>query len=307
MLAGNFSEMRLPNRLAKASIVAILLGWSSVAITDEAIVVEIEGVAALAAYYEQIGFHDFDNHPERLQNVPRTRFIRGVAETVEDEWRKNVPLRKALAYRIGLSAVLQANEQILADRQRLLGLSLDHLTPDDRAWLSAMAVRYKVGEVGDPPTMSLLDELMLRVDALPPSLVIVQGAIESGWLMSRFARTGQAIYGQWTTSESGIKALDSNVRLAAFDHSYESLVAYMLNINTHRAYSDLRDARAEMRRKGEPLDGYAFARHLGSYAGTGEKYVESIRGMIRRDNLTRFDTAKLGPGPRILFDRVDPK
>ena len=175
MLAGNFSEMRLPNRLAKASIVAILLGWSSVAITDEAIVVEVEGITALAAYYEQIGFHDFDNHPERLQNVPRTRFIQGVAETVEDEWRKNVPLRKALAYRIGLSAVLQANEQILADRQRLLGLSLDHLTPDDRAWLSAMAVRYKVGEVGDPPTMSLLDELMLRVDALPPSLVIVQG------------------------------------------------------------------------------------------------------------------------------------
>ena len=69
----------------------------------------------------------------------------------------------------------------------------------------------------------------------------------------------------------------------------------------------LRNARADMRRKGEPLDGYALAGHMSSYAETGEEYVKLIRSMIRRDNLTRADTAKLAQGPLILFRRVDQK
>ena len=188
-----------------------------------------------------------------------------------------------------------------------MDLSLDNLSNDDRAWLSETAVRYEVTKAGDPLATSQLEELMLRIDALPPSLVIVQGAIESGWFQSRFARTGQALFGQWTTSESGIKALGSDVRLAAFDNPRDSLIAYILNINTNRAYSGLRNARAEMRRKGESLDGYALAGHMSSYAETGEEYVNLIRGMIRRDDLTRADTSKLAQGPRILFRRVDQK
>ncbi len=81
----------------------------------------------------------------------------------------------------------------------------------------------------------------------------------------------------------------------------------MLNLNSHPAYKGLRKARAEMRHTGQPLDGYALAGHLGKYAETGEEYVKLIRRMIRRDNLTRGDTAKLAPGPRILFRHVDHK
>ncbi len=184
---------------------------------------------------------------------------------------------------------------------------MDNLSPDDRVWLSAMSARYKVAKAGDPPTASRLEALMLRVDALPPSLAMVQGAIESGWLQSRFARSGQSLFGQWTTSESGIKALDSEARVAAFDDPYDSIVAYMLNVNSNRAYDSLRRARAEMRRKGEPLDGYALAGHMSSYAEIGDEHVKLIRGMIRHDNLTRADTAKLGPGPIIVFRRVDQK
>ena len=62
-----------------------------------------------------------------------------------------------------------------------------------------------------------------------------------------------------------------------------------------------------MRQQGQPLDGHALAGHLGKYAETGEEYVKLIRRMIRRDDLARGDTAKLAPGPRILFRRVDPK
>ncbi len=54
-------------------------------------------------------------------------------------------------------------------------------------------------------------------------------------------------------------------------------------------------------------DGYTLARHMSVYAETGEEYVKLIRGMIQRDTLRHADTAKLSPGPRILFRRVDQK
>ena len=101
--------------------------------------------------------------------------------------------------------------------------------------------------------------------------------------------------------------METSVRLAAFENPRQSLIAYMLNLNSHPAYKGLRKARAEMRRTGRPLDGYALASHLGKYSETGEVYVNLIRRMIRRDDLTRCDTAKLAPGPRILFRLVDRK
>jgi len=284
----------------------VILGWSQMAAAEEETIVDVESSLEVAAYLKKIGFYDIDNHPERLQAVPRMRIYR-LPKTLRDVWRENVPLRKSVFYRLGLSAVLQVNEQILAQRERLLSLSLDNLSADDGAWISAMMARYGVAKAGDPPTAKPLAELLLRVDALPPSLVIVQGAIESAWLQSRFARKGQAIFGQWTTSDSGIKALDSEVRLAAFENPRQSLIAYMLNLNSHPAYKGLRKARAEIRRNDQPLDGYALAGHLGKYAETGEEYVELIRRMIRRDGLTRGDTAKLAHGPHIVFRRVNSK
>lgn len=274
------------------------------AAAEPEIVVEVDSAHDVEAYYKKIGFHDIDNHPERLQAVPRTRLVR-VPKKSTDGWRENVPMRKSVFYRLALSGVLQVNEDILAQRERLLSLSLNDLSADDRAWLSEMMIRYGVAKADEPITETRLAELILRVDILPPSLVIVQGAIESAWLQSRFARTGQAIFGQWTTSESGIKALDSDARLAAFNNPRESLIAYTLNLNSHAAYAELRAARAELRRNGQTIDGHTLAGYLGSYAETGQEYVKLIRGMIRRDDLTRGDTAKLADAPQILFKTPD--
>ena len=99
--------------------------------------------------------------------------------------------------------------------------------------------------------------------------------------------------------------MDSKVRLAAFANPRESIIAYMLNINSNPAYAGLRVARAEMRRKKQPLDGYALAGHLGRYAEIGEEYVKLIRRIIKRNQLNLADSAKLAPGPRILFHVVD--
>jgi Bax protein len=152
---------------------------------------------------------------------------------VTDVWRENVPLRKSVFSRLGISAVLQVNEEIADQRQRLLSLSVSSLKAPDRVWLSKLMARYGVATAGDPPTAKRMAELLLRVDVLPPSLVMAQGAIESGWFQSRFARKGQAIFGQWTSGDKGSKALESSVRLAAFENPRQSLVAYMLNLKDY--------------------------------------------------------------------------
>jgi Bax protein len=295
--------------LALATLLATLAtlpNRNPVFAAEKETVVDVVSALEVAAYLKKIGFYDIDNHPERLQAVPRTRIYR-LPKILRDVWRENIPLRKSVFLRLGLSAVLQVNEKIILQRKRLLSLSLNNLTVHDRTWLSAIMARYGVAKADDSPTAKRLAELLLRVDALPPSLVMAQGALESGWIQSRFARKGQAVFGQWTSSDSGIKAMETSVRLAAFENPRQSLIAYMLHLNSHPAYKDLRKARAEMRHTGQPLDGYALAGHLSKYAVTGELYVKAIRRIIRQNGLTRVDTAKLAPGPHILFHRVDKK
>ncbi|MBT3334354.1 MAG: hypothetical protein HOK21_00840 [Rhodospirillaceae bacterium] len=275
------------------------------------VIVPIADGLAINAYLQKIGFNDIANNPGTLQAVPRLRISR-LPRKISEAWRENSALRKSVFFRVSLSAALQANEQILRQRHRLLGLSglaPGNLSSGDRAWLTTMLDRYRVTTSANPDNPinpDRLAELSRRMDALPPSLTIVQGAIESAWLQSRFAREGQAIFGQWTTGKGGLKALESDARLATFNNPHDALIAYMLNINTHPAYEGLRRARAEMRRKGQILEGYVLAGFMSDYAATGQDYVDLIRQMIRRNHLSKFDSAKLSQGPRILFQMADP-
>ena len=54
-----------------------------------------------------------------------------------------------------------------------------------------------------------ISELKLKMDIIPVSIAIAQAAKESGWGTSRFALEGNAMFGQWTYGEDGIKPKDS--------------------------------------------------------------------------------------------------
>src|SRR3546814_12569396 len=123
---------------------------------------------------------------------------------VGEHWKFNsqnieVIQKKRIFFRTLGPLVLRANEKILADRERLLALQAkDDAGGEDATWLTKLAQRYKV-EGADAVALA---ELVKRVDAVPPSLVLAQGAEESGWGTSRFAAEGNALFGQWTW-ESG--------------------------------------------------------------------------------------------------------
>ena len=75
--------------------------------------------------------------------------------------------------------------------------------------------------------------------------------------------------------------------------------AYLHNLNTSRAYSQLRQLRSAMRDKGQALDGQRLAAGLINYSERGEDYVREIRAMIRSNALDRYDSMQLRDGSRL--------
>src|SRR5690606_12194341 len=104
-------------------------------------------------------------------------------------------------------------------------------------WLDRTAEAYGIDRTG-PEDFA---ELLRRADTIPPSLALAQAAEESGWGTSRFAREGNALFGQrvWR-GEDGIVPSDradgETYRVAAFEHLIDGVKSYARNLNTHSAY-----------------------------------------------------------------------
>ncbi|MCC7165973.1 MAG: glucosaminidase domain-containing protein [Rhodospirillales bacterium] len=204
--------------------------------------------------------------------------------------------RKALFLRGLLPLVLKANETILAERRLLLDLAQriargDRPTPAEGDWLVDLGRRY---EVEDLDFLTLFN----RVDVIPVSLALAQAAEESGWGTSRFARDGNALFGQGTINEEkGIVPTDRQGKgpyaVRRFGSLAEAVRAYTLNLNTHKAYRDFRQARWRAREEGKDPEGLELAGTLAGYSARGDGYVETIRTIIRKNGLAALDDARL--------------
>ena len=258
-------------------------------------------------------FEELNYTPEAWQagvrEVPRVYITK-----VSERWRAkttkeiSVQTKKYLFFRALTPLVLHANEMIVADRQRVEALAnaqaFQSLSPEERQWLNELAARYKIDLVKGELTAARVDELLRRVDIVPVSLALSQGAEESGWGTSRFAAEGNALFGQWTWGENAMKpkrqrASLGNYGLAAFETPLESVLAYMHNLNTHRAYTELRTRRAELRAAAEPLSGRALAKTLTRYSERGADYVKALHAIMSVNQLDAADAAYLGNGPAI--------
>jgi Bax protein len=78
-----------------------------------------------------------------------------------------------------------------------------------------------------------------------------------------------------------------------FSNVGEATEAYVVNLNTHPAYTAFRAERARMRERGETPDGYQLIGQLLRYSERGAGYVEFVREVMREDKLSDFDNAHL--------------
>ncbi|MBK1667467.1 hypothetical protein CKO28_05410 [Rhodovibrio sodomensis] len=251
-----------------------------------------DGPQPLARYFASMNYH-VDGVREGGPEVPRV-YVEDLPEGLRDF--APVEAKKQLFVRLMLPLVLKANERVLAERERIRSLRnrLDRLNPRERSWLMATAAKYRVE--ADKPAAIDFDQLLIRADVVPPSLAITQSILESGWGTSRFARKGNALFGQrtWSADTPGMDPQRAEgFKVRAFDSLLQSVEAYVRNLNTTGAYASLRQQRARMRAQDRRIDGYQLAGTLTKYSEEGQTYVRKLRGLMQHNGLRAFDDASL--------------
>ena len=203
---------------------------------------------------------------------------------------EDVRERKELFIKIILPLILQENEKIKEDREKLFKLlAKKSNTKVEKNWLKWKFKEYKIKNRD-------ISELKIRMDIVPVSLAIAQAAIESGWGTSRFALEGNALYGQWTWSDKGLKPLenvDGDHKVMHFKILTASIKAYKKNLNTHSGYIEFREARAKLRNLNERVTGLKLTQYLDKYSATGMEYTKKLELTIKKNSLSDFENAKL--------------
>jgi len=138
-----------------------------------------------------------------------------------------------------------------------------------------------------------LKQVLRRVDIIPKELALMQAANESAWGTSRFARIGLNFFGQWCYSKGcgmvpNRRNSGAEHEVAAFKSVRAAVNSYFKNINTHAAYKQLRNIRADLRQQQKPITATQLSYGLTSYSERGEEYIEELNQMINQ-NRAYFD------------------
>ena len=215
---------------------------------------------------------------------------------------KNVKKRKELFIQIVLPLILEENNKILLDRKKLFAiLNKNNNSKSDNVWLNKKFKQYGVSKK-DIPT------LKRRMDIIPASMAIAQAAKETGWGTSRFALEGNALFGQWTYTNKGIKPAAADIgtthKVMMFNVLKSSVRAYTRNLNTHKSYKRMRYVRAIQRDNKGKLDSRELVDYLDNYAETGKEYTVILKKIIEQNSLTDFDDVKILPNSEAVKNLI---
>lgn len=182
------------------------------------------------------------------------------------------------------------NERIREERRWLLRAAESApLGWWDRRKLERLAEKYYV-DTAALEEDEVLSMLRRRVDTVPESLVLVQAVKESGWGRSRFAREGNALFGQRCFEAGcglvpGARSDGLSHEVRSFASVSQAVESYLKNLNTHERYLKLRQARQQLRDAGAPVTGTALASHLDDYSERREEYIAELKTIIRQNDL----------------------
>lgn len=188
-------------------------------------------------------------------------------------------------------AVLAENKKIMTLRTRvehlIAQLTLEQpFSEQEHAFVSGLIKQYKVNKKFS--LLRQLYELQLKVDVIPPALILVQAANESAWGTSRFARIGLNFFGVWCYKKGcGMVPNGRNVgakhEVAAYSSIEQGVARYLKNINTNSAYTVFRTIRGQLREQDQPLAPEILATGLIPYSERGTDYVLELTEMIRHN------------------------
>ncbi len=237
------------------------------------------------------------NYATKNVPIPRMYFPYIPRHINEYETNKKKSVFKAIL----LPIALRGNELVLEERKLMkIAFSTNNIYQ-----IELLSKKYKVknfkninfSNLNRSELKKIKLELLNKISNIPISLILAQSIIESGWGASRFAQEGNALFGQWTwKNEDGIKPkgnLDANFSVKNFKNLLESVNSYILNLNTHPAYKDLRNFRTLKYNANQIITGNDMVNFLDKYAEIGFEYVIKVKNIIEKNQLSKYENSVL--------------
>ncbi|WP_446469898.1 protein bax [Xenorhabdus stockiae] len=184
------------------------------------------------------------------------------------KYPSGVPRKKAFLNLV-VPVIDKHNQQIMRDRKWVL--SHHHTSKwsaQDIRRLQRICSDYKM--TCTSPQHTNWQKLISRVDIIPTHFVATQAAAESGWGTSELAQKNNNLFGMRCSSCGHYKGKVKGY--SVYNTIEDSVIAYMKNMNTHRAYESLRISRARQRTEQKPLNTSKLIDHLHGYSELGAVY-----------------------------------
>ncbi len=184
-----------------------------------------------------------------------------------------------------LPSILIANYEVSVARENLLRIREKllkgyRLSKEEVEFLEEMLERCKSDSIEDA---------LKKAHPVPPSLVLAQAIIETGWGTSRFFVEGLNLFGMWTFREDieYITTPGGRIKLKKYRSILDSVRDYIYTVNVGWAYKDFREFRLK------DLDSIKLSGFLEFYSIERERYVAKLRKVIIANNLKRYDSCFL--------------
>ncbi len=209
---------------------------------------------------------------------------------------RDVTEKKRAFFAYLIPGIRAENQRVLNERQYIAGIqksfTVNQVTEQQLKSAGKLAKLYQLPLYKGKVTQRWLNEIRIRVNVLPETLVLTQAANESAWGTSRFAQEGNNYFGQWCYQKGcGLIPLQRNDsathEVAKFLSAAESIHRYFMNVNRNQAYAELRNIRANIAEQGGDLLSSDSATQLANglirYSERGQDYVDDLQAMIRHN------------------------
>lgn len=236
-------------------------------------------------------------------SIPKIEYEKVVVNNLEDikKWKDsdelyaftqiNIDLSKLSAIKrkntfidILLPAIEVVNAEIKNNREIVKNFSQkENLTEAEKTYAETLFKKYRV-EYGD------WIKLNSRLIIYPTSLILTQGAIESGWGTSRFFKEGNNLFGMWSTNPNEPRIPAKGVRdngfvphLKKYESVKGSVSDFVLNLSRNKAYTKLR----KLVNENQPPA--IIATGLVNYSEEREVYVKKVINTMNYNEFTEYD------------------
>lgn len=273
---------------------AIIYDENKISIDNDGAHVKNFNVKELESLYEEL---EFPNYLKLGDNVYPRIFVQNIPHdyaAIENKTHRNELFIKML-----MPIVLKVNKEYEEEREDLLAIQYGFYEEkdfheEDCYYIDMLAKKYDIATPYKDTRkyIMLLEDLLLRVDSIPPSILVATAAIYTDWGTSRVAVEANNLYKakNWY-SEEGLEPLsdDKDYKFKVYNSIEESIRDYILKVNqsvNYRSFWQTRQAaRAIQQDTNEPVYGkridwsFVLENNLGNYAGLLDYTITYYRMM----------------------------